>query len=212
MLKVAIAIVFAAVCQSSLAQQAIPFRELVFQGPSGYRPGETNEYFLFKRSFLRGAREADESALISEWSTAHPAAEAVPVSILGERSRFPIVYAWAVDGEENLNLFLVRQGIYSALSMLDISRPARLMEAAPNARYIQEAERQGRLGNPGNVLSRRLISQSRYEAFVTQLLAAELAAQAEAKGIWSEKFKDLRDRTGLVPLGALSIPLLQISE
>lgn len=212
MLRFAISILFAAVCHSSFAQQVIPFKELVFQGLSGFRPGETVEYFLFKRGFLRSVRQADESALISEWSTLHPAAEAIPVSILGDRSRFPIVYVWAIDGEENLNLHLVRQGIYPALSMLDIPGLARLIEAAPNAHYIQEVEPQNRLGNPGNVLSRRLVSQSRYERFVTQLLAAELAAHAESKGIWSEKFKDVRDRTGLVPLGALPIPLVQISE
>lgn len=65
-------------------------------------------------------------AMIGHWTREHPNARLVPVSVLGERSPLPIVYAWAVDGEDNLNLLLVRQGVYPALVMLDtpqFSRP-----------------------------------------------------------------------------------------
>lgn len=210
--RFAIAILFAAVCQSSVAQQVFPFKDLVFQGLSGYRPGESFEYFLFKTHVVPGVREDEVSTVISEWSTLHPNAQAVPVSVLGERSRLPIVYLWAVDGDDNLNLLLVRKGIYPALSMLDARGGTRMIEAAPAARYIRKVERQNRIGNPGNLSARKLISQARYETFVEQLVAAEMRAQAEAQGIWSDRYKELRDRIGLVPLGTLPISILQMSS
>ena len=212
MLRLAAAILITMICQSSFAQSASLFKEIVFQGSSGYRPGENFEYFLFKRGTLPELRGNDEETVITEWTKRHPLAEVVPVSIFGEKSKFPIIYIWAVDGEDSLNLYLVRKGIYPALAMLDNSKFGRLLQASSNAPYFRTIEMQERAGNPTGTLSRRLISESRYTSFVQQLLAAEAEAQAESIGIWSDKFKRLRDKIGLVPLSTLSLSTEQISS
>ena len=57
--------------------------------------------------------------------------------------------------------------------------------------------------HPVEVPPRRLISEVRYKEFLKQLVTAETAAQAQMNGIWSDKFKGLRDEEDITPLSAL---------
>lgn len=193
------------VCSTVFAQEAFPFNELVFQGPSAYRPGTNREYFLFNRGFPQGVRPEEEAALIAEWRIQHPNAELVPVSILGEASRVPIVYSWAVDGEANLNLLLVRNGVYPGIAMLDGTHFSQVVQSSKRMPHVEVLDAQERLGNPTRVPSRRLVSASRYEDFLKRLIAAETEARAELKGIWSDTFKRQRIRMGIAPLDAVQL-------
>lgn len=203
MLRLPIFVLLAVLCQTGFTQEEFPFREPVFQGASGYRPGENFEYFLTKRGFFRGVGADEESAIIAEWTRKHPGAKAIPVSVVGEKSRLPIVYFWAVDGEDNLNLLLVRQGVYPALVMLDTVQYNQLLLSSKDTPYGQTLEAMEHAGNSGGATSRRLVSESRYEDFLKQLVAAETAAQAELNGIWSDKFKSMRHKIGIIPLSAM---------
>jgi hypothetical protein len=203
MLRFAMVMLLALVCRNGVAQEEFPFKALVFQGASAFRPGESVEYFLVKRGFLRGVSPDEEAAMIAHWTREHPNARLVPVSVLGERSRLPMVYAWAVDGEDNLNLLLVRQGVYPALAMLDTPQFEQLLERSKHTRYAKRLAAQERLGNPTGIPSRRLVSAPRYEDFMNKLVAAEAAAQADMVGIWSDQFKPGRDKMGLTPLATL---------
>lgn len=206
MVRFAIAMLLALVCRNGVAQEEFPFKALVFQGASAYRPGENIEYFLGKHGFFRGVSPDEEAAMIARWTTQHPNARLVPVSVLGERSPLPMVYAWAVDGEDNLNLLLVRQGVYPALVMLDTPQFEQLLERAKHTRYAKRLAAQERLGNPTGIPSRRLVPGPRYEDFIKKLVAAETAAQADMLGIWSDQFKPVRDKMGLTPLATLETP------
>ena len=205
MFKSAICVLLAMFCSIGFAQDAFPFNELVFQGASAYRPGTTHEYFLFNRGFPQGVRPDDEAAVIAEWKIQHPGAEVVPVSILGEKSRMPIVYVWAVDGEANLNLVLVRNGVYPGIAMLDGTQFSQVLQSSKGAPYVEVLDAQERLGNPTRVPSRRLVSDPRYEEFLKRLIAAETTARAELKGIWSDKFKRQRIRMGIAPLSEMQL-------
>lgn len=212
MFKLTICVLLAVLCRTGFAQEEFPFKEVVFQGASGYRPGENFEYFLFKRGFFRGVGAAEEAAMIAEWTRKHPGAKVVPVSILGEKSSMPIVYFWAMDGEDNLNLLLVRKGVYPALVMLDTVQFNQLLRLSKNAPYGRVLEAQERAGNPTGVPSRRLVSEPLYEDFLKQLVAAETAAQVEFNGIWSDKFKPTRDKMGITPLSAMPPSILHIDR
>lgn len=204
MFKFAICVLLAVLCRNGFAQEEFSFNELTFIGASAARPGDHFEYFLFKNGFFRGVRsDAEEAAIIAEWRRQHPNARVVPVSILGERARFPIVYFWAVDGEDNLNLFLVKKGIYPALVMLDTPQFKQVLQLSKNTPYGEMLAAQEHAGNPKGVPSRRLVSEPRYKDFLTQLVAAETAAKVELNGIWSDKFKRKRDKMGLTPLSAM---------
>jgi hypothetical protein len=202
MFKFAICVLLAVLCRNGFAQEEFPVKELTFWGTSAARPGDHFEYFLLKNGFLRGVRSnEEEAAIIAEWRGLHPNARVVPVSILGEKARFPIVYFWAVDGEDNLNVFLVKKGVYPALVMLDT--PQFLLQFSKNAPYGEMLAAREHAGNPKGVPWRRLVSELRYKDFLKQLVAAETAAKAELNGIWSDKFKRERDQMGLIPLSAL---------
>lgn len=205
MFKSAMCALLAMFCSTGFAQETFPFNELVFQGTSAYRPGTTHEYFLFNRGFPQGVRADEEAAVIAEWKTQHPGAELVPVSILGEKSRMPIVYAWAVDGEAKLNLVLVRNGIYPGIAMLDGTHFSQVLQSSKGVPYVEVLGAQERLGNPTRVPSRRLVSDLRYEDFLKRLIAAETTARAELKGIWSDKFKRQRIQMGIAPLSELQL-------
>lgn len=205
MFKSALCLVLAVVCNIGLAQDAFPLKELVFQGASAYRPGSSLEYFLFNRGFPPGVRADEQAALIAEWQTQHPGAEIVPVSILGEKSRMPIVYVWAADGEDNLNLVLVSNGVYPGIAMLDGTQFSQVLELFKGALFADVLTAQERIGNPTRVASRRLVSDARYEDFVKRLIAAETAARAEQKGIWADKFKRKRIRMGIAPLSEIQL-------
>lgn len=207
--RLAIFLVLLALSHRSFAQRELPFREIEFEGVSvsGFHRGETFEYFLIKRKILPGLPPAEEAAVIQEWSKQHPAATALPVSVLGEKSQLPMVYIWGVDGIDILNVYLVRKGIHPAVEMLDTANFARILQASSDAPFIKRAIQGERAGNPAVIASRRLIPKSRYDAFVKALIAAETLAEHESLGIWSDGFQKLRQQTGLVPLSTLPLTI-----
>jgi hypothetical protein len=198
-----------AISLSSFAQRELPFKEIEFQHPglSGFHRGEKFEYFLIRRKILPGLSPAQEASAIQDWSKQHPAASALPVSVLGEKSQLPMVYVWAVDGDDILNVYLVRNGLHPAIGMLDTTNFGRILQASSNAPFIKRAVQVERAGNPTGVESRRLIPKTRYDAFVRELIAAETLAARESLGIWSDDFKKIREQIGLVPLSALLVPI-----
>lgn len=56
----------------------------------------------------------DMDQQIADWIKAHPNARVVPVSLLPLGDEFSFMYVWIVDGAENLNLLLVRNGCCTA--------------------------------------------------------------------------------------------------
>jgi hypothetical protein len=200
-------VLLAALCQNVVAQEEFPFSEMILQGESGFRVGGNFEYFFFKHGFFPGVRSDEEAAIIAEWKSQHPNAKVVPVSIFGEKAKFPIVYFWAVDGEENLNLFLIKKGVYPALVMLDTEQFNQILLLSKNFPYGKVLKAQDRAGNPTGVPSRRLVSDPRYEDFLKKLVAAETEAQVGLNGIWSDKFKQEREKMGITPLSTMPLSI-----
>lgn len=194
-------------CNVCFAQGDFPLSEVTFQRIFGQRAGETVMYSLLGNGFIRTIRSDDEEALIAEWRRQHPHARAVPVAIAGENSRRPVVYLWAVDGKESLNLFLVEKGVYPGSVMLDaVDADRRTKGSAQRANIEAGAAYARKLTNAAPVLEtppRRLIADSRYAAFVQQLGASERSAKAKMNGVWSDKFKDLRETEGVAPVSSL---------
>ncbi len=107
MLKRALFIFLVALCAKTYGQEAFPLKELKFQKFFAARAGDNAMYCLLGNGFFRTISSGEEDSAIHEWLSNHPNAKAVPVSMIGEGSKMPIVYFWAVDGAENLNLSLV---------------------------------------------------------------------------------------------------------
>lgn len=195
--KFAIFLVLALLCGASFGQEAFPLKELKFQKFFGQRTGDATMYCLLGNGYFRTISSGEEDALISEWLAMHPNAKAVPVSLIGDGSKFSIAYIWAVDGAENLNLSLVKRGAFPGSVMLDAVHFEALSRGSRDRVSIEAGAAYAKKLNPGQpeqkeIPPRRLIQDVTYEAFLKDLGAAERTAQTQKSGIWADKFKELR--------------------
>ncbi|MES2257790.1 MAG: hypothetical protein V4724_04690 [Pseudomonadota bacterium] len=198
MVKHAIFFILTTLCGASFAQDAFPLKELKFQKFFAQRPGDKTMYCLLGNGFFRTISSREEDVLIPEWLSKHPNATAVPVSIIGDGSKTPIVYIWAVDGKENLNLSLVRKGAFPGNVMFDPVDFELLSRGTPDRNSIEAGVAYARKMNPNLPEPkanppRRLIPNATYQTFLKDLATAEHSAQGQKNGIWADKFKDLRD-------------------
>lgn len=74
---------------------------------------------------------------IADWIQTHPKANAVPVSLLPLSDDFAFMYVWVVDGPENLNLMLVRNGCCTA-EQQGITEMGELLIAKDESRKFSE--------------------------------------------------------------------------
>ena len=197
MLKNLIFVLFSVVCSSAFGQDAFPFSELKFQRIFGQRHGDKTTYCLLGTGFFRTISSDEEDMLVRDWMNKHPEAKAVPVAIIGEGTRMPIVYIWVVDGDANMNLFLIEKGAFPGSVMRDavqfeaISREARDRAAieAGTARVEKDDNKRA----PGESAPRRFVQDSAYDEFVKKLDSVEEIAQEHKAGIWADKFKEMRE-------------------
>ena len=197
MLKRAIFILLTILSSASFAQDAFPLSELKFHKFFGQRPGDKTTYCLLGNGFFRTISSNEEDVVIPDWLSKHPNAKAVPVSIIGEGSKMPIAYIWAIDGYESLNLSLVKQGVFPGTVMLDAVHFDILSKGTRDRANIEAGAAYARKLNPNlpqdkESPPRRLISNSAYEAFLKELKSAQDMAQVNKSGVWSDKFKELR--------------------
>lgn len=197
MLRCFTIILFAIFCSASFGQDAFPLNELKFQKFFAQRAGEKITYCLLGNGFFRTISSNEEDVLISAWVRNHPNAKAIPVSIVGEGTKMPIAYIWAVDGDENLNLALVNKGVFPGSVMLDAVHFEILSKGTQDRANIEAGAAYARKLNPNlpeikENPPRRLIPNSNYEEFLKKLAKAQDIAREQKSGIWSDKFKELR--------------------
>jgi hypothetical protein len=194
MLRLASLVLLVLLCRTCFGQEEFAFSEIKFQGMIGTRAGEATVYCLLGNGFFRTIRSNDGDTIVAEWRSAHPNARAVPVSIMEFMRKTSMVYIWAVDGDDNLNLQLIRNGAFPGSVMLDATQFNQLLQQAMGARAATSAS---------ETPPRRLVTDARYQAFLKQLLNDETAAAGQMNGIWSDKFKELRDEEEVLPLSAV---------
>lgn len=212
-------VALALLSSTCLAQQNFALSDLKFNGFFGTRPGDGNLYCLLGNGFFRTISSGEDAVVISDWRTRHPNARAVPVSISGEDSRMRIVYIWAVDGSDNLNLLLINKGVFPATVMLDAAQFDPLLKRSaptPEQKAIDAGmsyvRKMRHVAPAVEAPPRRLISEPRYLDFLKDLLANENVARTQMNGIWSDKFNELRQEEHTSPLHALPLSGLGISE
>lgn len=124
-----------------------------------------NGYFLAEHS-----ENAD--SLINNWTMAHPNAKVNPVS-----SSEMMTYCWLVDGKDNLNTYLVKNGCFAGGNM---RRPQTYDEMSPKMKKIYTK----------NYKLIVHIEKAEYDAFIEQIEKAETYAKKEKLGIWSKTVND----------------------
>ncbi len=169
-------LIFTTCCRSQSKQTEFPVRNFEFESIFGYKIGKDKNdvYCLLGQGFFRTPRSDNSDELLSNWLTEHPNAKLISVSTLQSESN--MTYCWIVDGTENLNIYLVKNGCYPGGTM---QRPKTWREMNRKEKKIYRG-----IEKP-NV--KVLIDDSSYDKFIEELKSAELYAQENELGIWNEK-------------------------
>lgn len=178
-------------CWPSHAQVAFQARELQFHSIFGQRAGEQTVYCLLGNGFFMAPRSNDVKSLVDGWLKAHPDAQAIPVSIIGEGSKKPMIYVWLTDKDESLNLHLIKTGAFPADVMLDAVHFSDLSRGSPQQQSIQAGIDAYRKANPTAAppqkegAPRRLQPDAAYASFLKQLADADRFARSQHLGVWA---------------------------
>jgi len=198
MFKYTVFFLLTILCTSLYGIDSFPMNELKFKKFFGQRTGDKNIYCLLGNGFFRTVSSNEEDVIIPNWLNKHPNAKAIPVSIVGEGSQMVLVYIWAIDGTESLNLNLIKNGAYPGSVMLDAVHFQALSKGSPDQENIKAGIAYARKLNPNlpvpkETPPRRLIPDSNYDNFLKDLKNAQNMAQIQKNGIWSDKFANLRE-------------------
>jgi len=190
--------------QGTLAQPASsPVSEMTVVGIYASKPGDTTVYCLLGGSAClvpKNAGTADH--FIAQWLRSHPGASVTPVSSAtqtmpistkrGSPAKLREVYIWITDGDDILNVALVREGYYAGKSMIDMveserrqNERAKKIAAENHSAGFADTMAKWRDSIPEEDRPRRLVSDSDYEDRMTEITNAEHTAQLAKKGIWS---------------------------
>ena len=181
----------ALLCLPGHAQAAFPARELAFRDIFAQRAGEQTIYCLLGNGFFMAPRSSDARSLVADWLTAHPEAQAIPVSIIGEGTLRPMVYVWLTDEGESLNLHLVRAGAFPADVMMDAVHFSDLSKGSAQQKSIQAGIDAYRKLNPSAAPPakegppRRLLPDAAYADFLKQLAEVDRFARGRQLGVWA---------------------------
>lgn len=147
---------------AAAGQERFPATEITWQKIFGSRKAEpSNVYTVMTQGSILAPTSMDIEKLFREWLDVHPKAEAVlvyslqPITTDDPKSKMKSV--WVVDGDENLNLYLVSKGACAAGTMV--------LE-------------------PGDETP---LSKDKYEAFEKKVWQAEDTARTQKLGIWAKK-------------------------
>lgn len=190
------------------AQHVSAAKEFTFEDLFAYRKENAGSraYILLGSGWLRGISANDPGQFIAHWLVAHPSALIRPVSRMGmtnTRTKLTaeLVYIWAEDGENNLNVDLIRAGIFPAGVMADmvdndngLTKLLNGPELASSKALIEKERAERPQDRP-----RRLISEDLYQKFCERIEAAERQARTDKLGIWSDEMKEERESAGLPP-------------
>jgi hypothetical protein len=171
------------------AQQSFPVSELTVDGIYATRTRDPTLYCLLGANTCivrMPANAVNRDPLIPAWLAAHSQATVTVISQhrwLESPTRLqPHAYLWIEQGDDSLNLALVREGRYPAAAMQDmVEADRRDALEDPDSHLAKE-----RAATPEANRPHRLISEADYADKMARVMAAELLAQRSKRGIWSE--------------------------
>ncbi|HVO03905.1 MAG TPA: hypothetical protein VMT54_17015 [Candidatus Cybelea sp.] len=175
-------------CNLCLADPTLTLRDLEFRGwLASKRAGDpATVYTLLGTGFYAEPPATDDAEqVVAAWIAAHPDASVTVVDralVVTADVRSWQAYVWVADGAENLNLALVRQGVFPAAVMTD---GVAYLGALPN------------IDKTSDTFPKRLVADADYAAFAQRAREAEALARQEKLGIWADAYKDRRQAWGI---------------
>ena len=180
-----------------------PISGMTVLGIYARKPADTTVYCLLGGGAClvpKDAGTADD--FIAQWLISHPTATVIPVS--SETKTIPNstkpaspakhreVFVWIADGDDVLNVALVREGYYTGRSMIDmvegeqlqIERAKKIAADSSGGGFL-DLMAKWRESTPKEDRPRRLVSDSDYALRMKEITSAEHDAQLAKRGIWS---------------------------
>jgi hypothetical protein len=166
-------------CKSSGSTEKLPLKDFKFEGYFGYKNGDKNStYCLLGQGFFRTPRSANSDSLLNAWYKNHPDAKILVISTFATPDKnnpdLNLKYCWAIDGQDTLNNYLIRNGCYPGGTM---QRP-QTWEEMPAVKKAQYEN-----GDKPSVTV--AIDKKTYDAFIEQIKSAETFARNNKLGIWA---------------------------
>jgi hypothetical protein len=178
------------------AQQSFPASDLHVDGIYATRAGNPTLYCLLggNACIFRMPPDAwNKDPFIGNWLTAHPRATAQAISsrnlaFLNGKDTNRGVYLWIQDGDDSLNVALVREGRYPAGNMqdqLEADRQQAELLKDPRLADASALLEQERAKIPEDQRPHRLVTDIVYSQKMREIYLAEAEAQRQQKGFWS---------------------------
>jgi hypothetical protein len=163
-------------CNSQIEENEIPIEELKFESIFGTIDETSKEvYCLLGQGFFRSPNSDDSDSLIANWLNKHQSAKLVKISIIHGDDQ-SMIYSMVIDGNENLNVYLVRNGCF----------PGGTMERPETWEEMGEAERKI-YGDKEERDVEVLIDAKTYKKYFDEIRKAEEIAITEKLGIWEDE-------------------------
>lgn len=178
------------------AQQSFHASDLQVDGIYGTRAGDPTLYCLLggNACIVRMPPNPwNKDPFIGNWLIAHPQATALPISsrnwAFGKGQHMNrVVYLWILDGDDSLNVALVREGRYPAGNMqdqLEANRQQTDLLKDPKLADARALLEQERAKIPEEQRPHRLVTDIIYSQKMREISLAEAEAQRGKKGFWS---------------------------
>jgi hypothetical protein len=188
---------------SSWAQGVSPAKELTFNDIFASRPSDARIYVLIGGGWFRIMRFGSPSQFVSNWLQAHPSATIKPISRMfttntKTRKTSEWVYIWVEDGEQSLNVDLVRADVFAAAAMFDMVDDRKGLDELlkdPKLAAVRAEIQKERAAAPQD-RTERLVAEDDYKARMRRIEIAEAQARKEKLGIWSNAMKAERESEG----------------
>ena len=125
--------------------QQISATSVTWKEVFGYSSAEPNTTFCLMANGACGPGGKNVQSVTEKWLTKHPDAQIIPVCNVRCSRREPqalLTFVWVVDGDESLNLELVRQGCFPFLTQT-ISEKALQVPKTDYIAFMKKAVRAG---------------------------------------------------------------------
>jgi hypothetical protein len=169
------------------------------------KPNDPRLYVLLGSGFLRPFTVENADGFVPKWIKNHPRAVSTAISRMISTNTIThhqqeIVYIWIEDGDDSLNVDLVRAGIFQGSTMYDmvdnLKGMDKMLKSDPKLADTWAQIRKERASAPQDRTD-RLIPDSNYEARMLRIDNAERYARSKKLGIWSNTMKDEREAEGI---------------
>jgi hypothetical protein len=190
--------------RGTLAQPASnPVSATTVVGIYASKSGDTTVYCLLGGDACLVPKDTGTADhFIAQWLKSHPGASVIPVSAAtktmptstkpGSPARLREIYVWISDGDDVLNVALVREGFYPCKSMIDMvesehqqNERTKKIAAENHSAGFADVMAKWRDSIPKEDRPRRLVTDREYEDRMKEITSAEHTAQLAKRGIWS---------------------------